>query len=68
MLLDAGRPDEAEVVYADDLRRNAENGHSLFGLRLALEQQGKIDDALAVVERFERAWADADVELTSSRF
>ncbi|MFQ5349824.1 MAG: hypothetical protein ACE5EG_05210 [Thermoanaerobaculia bacterium] len=68
MLMDAGRPNEAEVVYAADLRRNPENGHSLFGLKLALERQGRIDDALAVGERFARAWADADVELTSSRF
>ena len=68
MLLDAGRPKEAEVVYAAELRKNSENGYSLFGLKLALEQQGKIDDALAVAERFERAWADADVKLTSSRF
>ena len=68
MLLDAGRPDEAEVVYATDLRRNPENGRSLFGLRLALERQGKMDDALAVAERFDLAWADADVTLTSSRF
>ena len=68
MLMDTGRPNEAEVVYAADLRKNLENGYSLFGLKLALEQQGKIDDALAVAERFERAWADADVKLTSSRF
>ena len=68
MLMDAGRPNEAEVVYAADLRKNPENGYSLFGLKLALEQQGKIDDALAVAERFDRAWADADVSLTSSRY
>ena len=68
MLMDAGRPEEAEVVYAADLRRNPENGHSLYGLKLALEAQGKVDDALAVAERFDRAWADADVQLTSSRF
>ena len=68
MLMDAGRPNEAEVVYAADLRKNPENGYSLFGLKLALEQQGKIDDALAVAERFDRAWADADVSLTSTRY
>lgn len=68
MLLDAGRPNEAEVVYAADLRKNPENGYSLFGLKLALEQQGKDEDATAVAERFERAWADATHKLTSSRF
>ena len=68
MLMDDGRPEEAEVVYAADLRRNPENGYSLYGLKLALEAQGKVNDALAVAERFDRAWADADVQLTSSRF
>ena len=68
MLLEAGRPDEAEVVYAADLRKNPENGYSLFGMKVALEQQGRSEDALAVARRFDRAWADATHELTSSRF
>ena len=68
MLLDAGRPNEAEVVYAADLRKNPENGYSLFGLRSALAQQGKSEDARAVARRFDHAWADATHTLTSSRF
>jgi tetratricopeptide (TPR) repeat protein len=68
MLLDSGRPNEAEVVYAADLRKNPGNGYSLFGLKLALEQQGKIEDARAVTIRFESAWADATHKLNSSRF
>ena len=68
MLLDAGRPTEAEVVYAEDLRRNPDNGYSLFGLQIALKQQGKTEDALAVAKRFNRAWSDATHTLTSSRF
>ena len=56
------------VVYAADLRKNPGNGYSLFGLKLSLEQQGKIEDARAVTQRFNRAWADAPHELTSSRF
>jgi tetratricopeptide (TPR) repeat protein len=68
MLLDAGRPSEAEVVYAADLRKNPENGYSLFGLRTALQQQGKREDASAVGKRFDRAWAGANHKLASSRF
>ena len=68
MLLDAGRPIEAEVVYAADLRKNPENGYSLFGLKYALEKQGKREDAQAVAKRFGRAWADATHALISSRF
>lgn len=68
MLLDAGRPKEAEVVYAADLRKNADNGYSLFGLKIALVQQGKDEDALAVAKRFDHTWAGATHKLTSSRF
>ena len=67
-LLDADRPKEAEVIYAADLRSNPENGYSLFGLKLALERQGQSDQALEIAKRFDRAWAGATHELTSSRF
>ena len=67
-LLEAGRPAEAEVVYWEDLRRNRENGWSLFGLQKALAAQNRTDEAAAVQERFTKAWAQADVTLTSSRF
>jgi tetratricopeptide (TPR) repeat protein len=68
MLLDAGRPNEAEVVYADDLRKNPENGYSLYGLFIALAEQGKNNDATAVKNRFDKTWAKATHKLTSSRF
>lgn len=68
MLLDAGRPGEAEVVYSADLRKNPENGYSLYGLAVALEQQGKQEDADDVKSRFERIWAGSNHMLTSSRF
>jgi len=67
-LLDAEYSEEAEVVYWADLRDHPENGYSLFGLSQALEAQGK--DALAedARTRFDAAWTEADVALTSSRF
>jgi tetratricopeptide (TPR) repeat protein len=68
VLLQAGRPAEAEAVYREDLRRNPENGWSLFGLAQSLRAQGKSDDGTAVDARFRRAWARADVTLTASRF
>ncbi len=68
VLLEAGRASEAEVVYWEDLRRNPENGRSLFGLMQSLRTQGKNDFAADVEKRFARAWANADVILTSSRF
>ena len=67
-LLEAGRPDEAEVVYWEDLRRNRDNGWSLFGLHKALVAQGRAEEASAVMKRFTRAWSKADVTLAGSRF
>ncbi len=67
-LLKAGRNAEAEAVYREDLKRFPENGWSLYGLAAALRAQGKAAQARAVERRFEKAWANADVKLTASRF
>ena len=68
VLLEAGAPVEAEVVFWQDLQKQQENGYALFGLAQSLRAQGRADEAAAVEERFRTAWAAADVELTSSRF
>ena len=60
-------PREAEVVYWEDLSRHPDNGWALFGLRQALEAQGKAEQAADIDARFRKAWASADFELTSSR-
>ena len=67
VLLEAGRPAEAEAVYREDLKRFRENGWSLFGLAKSLEAQQKSSEALEVKRRFETAWKRADIQLTSSR-
>jgi tetratricopeptide (TPR) repeat protein len=68
LLLAAGRSVEAEAVYREDLQRHPENGWSLFGLAAALRVQKKDQDVASVEQRFLKAWARADVVLTSSRF
>jgi tetratricopeptide (TPR) repeat protein len=68
LLLSADRPREAELVYREDLARHPENGWALFGLAASLKAQGQRQAAAAVEERFNRAWARADVRLTASRF
>ena len=68
LLLDADLPAEAEAVYWADLKKNPHNGFSLYGLKQALDAQGKDGVAAEIGRRFEQAWADADVALTSSRF
>jgi tetratricopeptide (TPR) repeat protein len=63
VLLAAGRADEAETVYWEDLKRYPENGWSLFGLWKALEAQGKTELAATIEPRFRKAWKDADTTL-----
>jgi tetratricopeptide (TPR) repeat protein len=68
VLLRAGRAADAERVYREDLRRNPENGWSLFGLGMALDAQGKRADAGQLRQRLAGAWRYADVGLNGSRF
>jgi tetratricopeptide (TPR) repeat protein len=67
-LLDAGKPAEAEKVYREDLARHPNLGWTLFGLWQSLEAQGKTREAAMAKKDFDKAWASADVTLTSSRF
>jgi len=64
--LQAGRFADAERVYREDLAKWRGNGWSLFGLKRALEEQGKVAEARDVERRFERAWAKADAPTTTS--
>ena len=65
-LIEAGRYAEAEQVYRAELDDHPYNGWSLFGLKAALNAQGKsspeVDRDLAA------SWARADTWLQASRF
>jgi tetratricopeptide (TPR) repeat protein len=65
-LMQAGRYAEAEQVYRDDLAHLPENGWSLYGLARCLQLQGKRNEASAVQTRFQKVWANADMQITSS--
>jgi tetratricopeptide (TPR) repeat protein len=67
VLLQAGRPEDAEKAFREDLRRRPENGWSLHGLAQSLRAQKKMKDADAVETRFEKAWKTADVEVAVKR-
>ncbi len=68
VLLEAGQAQKAEQAYREDLAWNRNNGWSLFGLYQSLKAQGKEAEAKATLTKFKEVWADADVELKSSRF
>jgi tetratricopeptide (TPR) repeat protein len=62
-LLQAGRAEEAERVFRDDLLRHPRNPRTLFGLHESLIAQQKTADAEWVQRAFAAAWANADVGL-----
>ena len=68
VLLQAGRPADAEQIYRTDLMQHPHNGWALFGLKESLEAQQKMQDLNAIDEAFQRAWSRADVQLHASRF
>jgi tetratricopeptide (TPR) repeat protein len=68
ILLEAGRPAEAEVAYRGDLDAHPANGWALLGLARALEAQRRTDEAAVIMEQFRDAWARSDVYLRGSRF
>jgi hypothetical protein len=68
VLLEGGRPAEAERVYLEDLARFPENGWSLLGLAASLRAQGKDGAAAEVERRRAAAWAASDVTPQASRY
>lgn len=67
ILLEAGRAQEAEAVYRADLARHRDNGWSLKGLAVSLKAQGRSGEALQAELRFRKAWARADISISTSR-
>ena len=67
-MLAEGRAAEAEQVYREDLQKLPENGWSLFGLGRSLRLQKKDGEARSIEARFQKAWVDADIKISSSCF
>jgi tetratricopeptide (TPR) repeat protein len=67
-LVDAGKFAAAEQVYLADLKVNRENGWSLTGLQKSLLKQGKKQEVTMTARRFGKAWKNADIAITGSRF
>jgi hypothetical protein len=68
VLLRQNKAAAAEQLYREDLKRFPENGWSLIGLAQSLRAQGKNAEAARVDARLKKAWAQADVRLTASRY
>ena len=65
-LLEVKRYPDAERVYREELKKHPNNGWSLFGLKAALEGQGK--PSADVAKQFDDAWARSDAWIQASRY
>ncbi|HEX5171585.1 MAG TPA: hypothetical protein VFW11_20545 [Cyclobacteriaceae bacterium] len=65
--MELGRYAEAESVYREDLTYWVNNGFALNGLHHSLKEQGKVDEANEMMNKFTAAWKYADSELKYSR-
>ena len=66
LLIELDRHAEAEQVYRDEIADHPHNGWSLFGLKTAIEAQGRSD--AAVDADLEASWARSDTWIKASRF
>ncbi|MCB0682473.1 MAG: tetratricopeptide repeat protein [Saprospiraceae bacterium] len=66
VLLEQSDWSSAEKTYLEDLAEFPENGWALAGLAVALEKQGRKEEAKEVRARFKAAWQWADVPLSTS--
>ena len=65
-LMKEGKASAAENVYKRDLKDYPRNGWSLYGLTLALKEQGKLKEAEEFHKQFKLIWQLSDIELKAS--
>jgi len=68
VLIQNGRPKDAETVYRQDLKRHPGNGWALYGLAQSLKTQGRSAEAATAQQQFDTAWKKADMTLAASAF
>lgn len=68
LLMEAGQYARAEKLYREDQKAHPGNGWSLLGLQLALQKQGRAEEAAALTPQIEKAWKRVEVRPSSSCF
>jgi tetratricopeptide (TPR) repeat protein len=68
LLTEQGRSEEAVAVYEANLARYPNNGWALHGLAEGLRKLGRTEEADEAQERFQVAFADADITIPGSCF
>ncbi|WP_139205098.1 hypothetical protein [Pricia antarctica] len=57
---------KAKKVYQEDVKALRQNGWSLMGLYKSFVAQNKKDEAKIIKDEFDKAWKDADMEISKS--
>jgi tetratricopeptide (TPR) repeat protein len=68
LLLRMQKPQEAEKIFRQSLKRHPRSGRALFGLRESLKAQSKIFDEYWVNEEFQKAWRYSTISLNINDF
>ncbi|HEU5282007.1 MAG TPA: tetratricopeptide repeat protein [Gammaproteobacteria bacterium] len=63
-----GHPNEAIVMYEQDLKQYPKNGWALYGLAQALQEQKKNSEANQAEQQFKEAWKYADIPIPINIF
>ncbi len=66
VLVRAGRYDDAEQVYRDDLEKWPENAWSLLGLEQCARGRGQTAEAATLKKRGDKAWARSPISTQTS--
>jgi len=66
LLVEQGRVEEAEAVYAKDLERHPGNGWALLGLETCQRQRGATQEADATHAAFAKSWERSDIVIHAS--
>ena len=67
VLIEAGKFQEAIIIYEEDLKTYRENGWALAGLMNAYQKLGDNNKYDEAKNRFDAAWKYADIKIASSR-
>lgn len=67
-LLKAGRLDEADRAFREDLKQNPNNGWSLTGLATTLVMQGRNSESEKVQQQVKEAFSRSDVKISAAVF
>lgn len=58
------KPQEAEIIFRQELKRHPQNGRALFGLKESLKAQSRTSDSYWVNEEFQKAWQYSNISLS----